>query len=221
MSMKNGFLSFAGICGILGPIVWIITAALAVSNSPSFSISSNWFSDLAGTMGADNPLWARSVADTPTTAMIFNSGIILVGIIGIIFGVGLWKSILTPSGRIGAFAFIISAIGTIGVGVYPEPAGLPHSLAGIMSFGFAAIGMFYIGASAMETNQKTLGYIITILGLITLTALSTYMVILEFHFQTYFRATSQLIALSAAWIFSIIFGVKIFKGPNPILSKST
>jgi hypothetical membrane protein len=46
--MKKGFPFYAGICGILTPIVALSAIFLSVSYSPNFSWTKNWISDLGG-----------------------------------------------------------------------------------------------------------------------------------------------------------------------------
>ena len=225
--MKSGIVSLAGICGVLFAIVFFGQLFTMIGSSPSYSWTANWISDLGGTVGADSelPLFKRPVAETPTTISIYSAGAILSGILMLIFGFGLWKSILNPVGRIGAIAFMIASIAMISDGIFLAPSGLPHMIETIFLYLFAPIALFYIAAATIQSNQKSLGYLVTILGVMSMLQLMSLMWILELEFSMhfaapiYFRNTVQMISMLAIAIFSIIFGVKIYnKAPNPIIS---
>jgi len=224
--MKSGFTAVAGICGVLFFIIFFGQLLLMVALSPGFSWTANWISDLGGTVGADSPipLFKRPVADTPMTASIYVAGGIISGIVMLIFAFGLWKSMLTPASRIGSLAFIIASIAQICDGIFPEPTGLPHMLETLFLYLFAPMAIFYIAAATIQSNQKSLGYLVTILGVLSLLQLTALMWILEVEFSTYFsaaiyfRATVQAISMLAIGLFTIIFGVKMYKkAPNPII----
>lgn len=163
--MKSGLISIAGICGVLFAIIFLGQLLVMVALSPGFSWTANWISDLGGTVGADSevPLIAGPVADTPTTASIYAVGVMVSGIVMLIFAFGLWKSILTPVGRIGALAFMIASIAQICDGIFLEPTGLPHMIETMFLYLFAPMALFYIAAATIQSNQKSLGYLVTIL----------------------------------------------------------
>lgn len=224
--MKSDFTAIAGICGVLFFIIFFGQLLLMAAFSPGFSWTANWISDLGGTVAADSeiPLFKRPVADTPMTASVYVVGGIISGIVMLVFALGLWKSILTPVGRIGSLAFIIASIAQICDGVFPEPTGLSHMLETTFLYLLAPMAIFYIAAAMIQSSQKSIGYLVTILGVISLLQLTSLMWILEVEFSTYFsaaiyfRATVQMISMLAIGIFSIIFGVKMYnKAPNPII----
>jgi hypothetical membrane protein len=74
--MKNLDLKIAGFCGILAPLITILLVLIAVYYSPWFSWSANALSDL----GAEG-----------TTSALFNSSLILCGLLIIPFALGLIK----------------------------------------------------------------------------------------------------------------------------------
>ena len=73
--------------------------------------------------------------------------------------------------------------------------------------------------------NKSLGYLTFLLGIIAFYGLTFLMIPLEFAVSlmigtpTYFRATPEMVQFIVVGIFTIIFGIKMFKGQNPILSK--
>ncbi|MGZ4924377.1 MAG: hypothetical protein ACXV5H_10575 [Halobacteriota archaeon] len=73
----------AGACGILAPIIALSCISLAILYSPGhFSITKNWLSDLGGMSYAQIP---RPSVTSPATIVLFQSGLVLAGILGIIF----------------------------------------------------------------------------------------------------------------------------------------
>lgn len=207
--MKQSFTFFAGICGILTPIVALSSIFLSASYSPNFSWTENWISDLGG-LYVSLPIFPfRPDVSTPTTIAILTNGMMLAGILAFIFAVGLWKSIKIPSGRVGSLMLMMSAIGIFGAGLFPEPTGMPHVIATFLLFISGSIGLLYLSAAVMDSSQKSLGFLVLLLGIIALLFGGILIV---------FRAISELIASFASSIFTIIFGVKMIKqSPKLIL----
>ena len=207
--MKKGFPFFAGICGILTPIVALSSIFLSISYSPNFSWIENWISDLGGRLIIDPMFPYRPDVSTPTTIAILSYGLMFAGILEFIFAVGLWKSIRILSGRVGSFMIIISAIGLFSGGFFPEPTGIPHVIATFLLYVFGSIGVLYFGAASMDSGQKSLGFLLLLLGII---ALIFGGVLIGY------RAIPELITSIALTVFSIIFGVKMIRqSPKPIL----
>jgi hypothetical membrane protein len=132
----------------------------------------------------------------------------LAGILEFIFAVGLWKSIKILSGRVDSFMLIISAIGLFGGGFFPEPTGIPHVIATFLLFIFGSIVLLYFGAAAMDAGQKSLGFLVLLLGIIALFFGSILIG---------YRTIPELIASIASSIFTIIFGFKMMQSPKIIL----
>lgn len=209
-------MKISGLCGVLVPIIGLTTIFLAISFSPSFSWTENWLSDLGGTLvlppNFPERLQApRAPASTATTEIIFNSGIAITGVLAFVFTLGLRKSILSPSGRLGALVAIFVSCSLFGVGVFPEPTGIPHLVSSLAFFMSAPICVFYLGAAVMDSTKEPWGYILFILGVISLISGVTLTVGIS-------RAISEFIISLAVSILSIIFGIKLFRhAPNPII----
>jgi hypothetical membrane protein len=206
--MKQGFPFFAGICGILTPIIALSSIFLSASYSPNFSWTKNWISDLGG-IYVFLPIFPfRPEVSTPTTIAILTNGMMLAGILAFIFAVGLWKSIKILSGRVGSLMLMVSAIGIFGTGLFPEPTGMPHVMATFLFFIFGSIGLLYLSAALMDSGQKSLGFLVLLLGIIALLFGGVLIV---------FRAIPELIASIASSIFTIIFGLKMIKKPPKLI----
>src|SRR3990170_1527124 len=94
----------AGLCGIVGPIISLSFIEIAIIYSPWF----NWFKNALSDLGVHE------------AALIFNSGLIIGGILTTIFGIGLMqifrKQVL---GFIGSFTRGLSSISLCAIGILP------------------------------------------------------------------------------------------------------
>ena len=136
-------LKFALLCGVLSPIISLSFIALAIAYTPQF----NWYT------------WALSDLGVHQAALIFNSGLIIGGILAAIFAVGLVqifrKQVL---GFVGAFTLVLSSISLCAIGVFPESAGQIHSLVSYAFFVLLGISLLLIGAALIrEPSQRYLG----------------------------------------------------------------
>lgn len=83
----------------------------AVLTSPSFGFARNALSDLG---------YSGTAAGTPVTAVLFNGGLILAGVVGLGFAGALW--LRGPlADRIGSLVLGASLLGLAGVGLFPSP----------------------------------------------------------------------------------------------------
>jgi len=150
-SKRPMLLKFALLCGMISPILSLSFITVAIAYTPGF----NWFT------------WALSDLGVHEAALIFNSGLIIGGILATIFAVGLVqifrKQVL---GFVGAFTLVLSSINLCAIGVFPESAGRIHFYVSLAFFTLLAISVFLIGASLIrEPSQRYLG-LFTILTVI-------------------------------------------------------
>jgi hypothetical membrane protein len=71
------WLKISGISGIIAPLIAFTLILLAIAYSPNFSWAENALSDLGVQEGV--------------TAVLFNNGLIITGVLGILFATGLFK----------------------------------------------------------------------------------------------------------------------------------
>ncbi len=115
----------SGLCGVLAPVIGLTCIGMAVLISPWFSWTENYLSDLGGFPG-DRPIWAAH----GTASIIFNIGLIVAGVLGVLFVLGLRKNHLldSPLGNIGIIFYFLDACALIGIGIFPETTGPPPHL---------------------------------------------------------------------------------------------
>jgi hypothetical membrane protein len=154
--------SKAGVAIFVGAVQFSIGLILAEIYYPGYNVSTNYVSDL----GATCPTSGACVINQPTST-IFNSSIVLLGILIIVGGYFLqrafhWKPASTM--------IALAGIGAMGVGLFPETTGIWHSI-------FSLIVFLFAGLSALVTarfQKKPMFYFSIILGLATLVALFLY-----------------------------------------------
>jgi hypothetical membrane protein len=147
---KKKMMMVAWVCGILTSIVVLSSVLIAISQSPWFGWTANALSDL-GVSGA---------------ASIFNSGLIVGGILMMVFAAGL----LVVSGgaleRAGAALLFIGAIALSCIGVFTESAGDIHTYVAVAFFGISAISFFLIGAGSIVAGSKKFGLLTVLAGVL-------------------------------------------------------
>ncbi|QGA55275.1 DUF998 domain-containing protein [Sulfolobus sp. E5-1-F] len=132
----SGYLILVGVSQFL---LFFIISEILYQN---YSVKYNYISDLG----------------VGRTAVIFNTSIIVMGLLVIIASI-LLRANYSP------IIFLVG-IGATLVGIFPENTGLPHLIAALITFLFGGIG-------AIVTSIKR-NYFWTILGLVTLASLILY-----------------------------------------------
>jgi hypothetical membrane protein len=147
--------SRAGAAFFVGSLQFIIATILAEAYYPGYSVSTNPLSDLGG--GASS-----------TSAAIWNSSIIALGLLVILGALFLQKSFrwwpLTAM-------LALAGIGAIGVGVFPEGTGLVHALSELFAFLFGGLA----AVLSYRFQRKPMSYFSLIVGALALIALVLYL----------------------------------------------
>ncbi|MDO8553696.1 MAG: DUF998 domain-containing protein [Candidatus Micrarchaeota archaeon] len=146
--MKFGDNQIAGTLFILGSLQFILCMLIAESIYPGYSVSKNFISDLG----------------VGPTAPLFNSSIILFGI-----------SLLASSFFINrlfkylpvTILLLVTSLGVIGVGIFPENIKLWHFIASFIAFFFGAT----VAIVTYKLEKPPLSYLSVVLGLISLASL--------------------------------------------------
>ena len=154
--------SKAGAALFVGAVEFGIGLVLSEIYYPGYNVSTNYISDL----GATCPTQQTCVIVQPT-ATIYNTSVGLFGVLILFFGYFLWRSYrLKPATAV----IFLTGIGALGVGIFPETAGILHPI-------FSLIAFLFAGLTALVTarlQKKPMLYFSIILGLMTLAALVLY-----------------------------------------------
>lgn len=188
---RNMWLRICGICGIITPIMTLGVMSLAIASYPPFSWTENALSDLGVQEGI--------------TAILFNSGLIIGGILTLIFALGLLLYLQNMLGKIGAFIFISDALALSAIGVFPENIKTAHYYASVAFFVLFPLAMFFVTASFLQMRKKKMG-LFTFLS--ALFATTVWAIQWTIQFGPNVAIPEALSALSAA-TWSIVLGYKM------------
>ena len=193
----------AGACGILTPIVvWSLTA-LAIFYSPGhFDLTQNWLSDLSGMGYASFLSVSRPLVSSPTTEILSRSGFIIGGLLGIAFSIGLFYDDDAPSHRLGAVFAVLGAGAFCALGIFPEPFGLIHLMAGYAVFLLSSVGILLIGGAVIDASHKWLGGFSITLGIIALAGTSMV---------SYGRGVAQAPIIFAIIVWIVIYSIRMLR----------
>ncbi len=190
----NSKLKAAGICGLTAPFVAYACILTAISTWQEFSWTENALSDLGVQAGV--------------TAPIFNLGLIISGLIFIIFATGLFpllsKSII---GKAGAAVFALACVALVCIGIFNENYRPTHYIVSVMLFVLLPISQFILSAAFWLNRQK--GLSVFTLALAFAAAIPW---ILEFtvHYVSGVAIPEFVSGLAgAAW--TIVLGIKMLK----------
>jgi hypothetical membrane protein len=129
---KNAlWLRVSGICGFLAPLIAFAFIFSAIAFYSEFSWVDNALSDLGVVAGV--------------TAVLFNSGLIISGVLCFVFATGLFMFLGERAvGKIGAFIFVLASLALFAIGVFPESIRPVHYFVSVMFFVLLPISMLVI-----------------------------------------------------------------------------
>ena len=121
----------AGALVFVGAAQFMILMIVAEAIYPNYSVSQNYISDLGN----------YQLAPSTPHAIIFNSSIIVMGLLLIIGGLLLWSDDLRS--RLLSIFVVLSGIGAAGVGVFPETSPYHlHTAFSLIVFLFASLASY-------------------------------------------------------------------------------
>jgi len=188
-SKLAALLKTAGLFGVIGPLFSLSFISLAIAYSPWF----NWF------MNALSDLGVREAA------ALFNSGLIIGGVLTTVFAIGLMKILRKQVlGLLGTYTLILSTIHLCAIGVFPESAGRIHFYVSVAFFELLALSLLLIGAALMqESSQRYLG----LFSILTVVVAGVAAGLVPHEGA----AIPETIGALAASVWSVVFGIKLFK----------
>lgn len=146
--VKSRITRITGICGILIPIVVFLCIGIAMSYSPWF----NWTEHALSDLGVEG-----------ISAIFFNSGMIIGGILTFGFSLGM---IRLMENKIGAYTLSISSIALIGIGIFPETIFTIHFIVSATFFVLLAISLLIIGLTIRKKqSENTMSLLAIIFGI--------------------------------------------------------
>jgi hypothetical membrane protein len=187
-------LEVAGACGLIAPFVAYACILVAVGSWAKFSWVNNALSDLGVQSGI--------------TAPLFNSGLVVSGILFIVFATGLFpllgKSVV---GKVGATVFVLACVALVCIGVFNEHFSPTHYIVSVMLFVFMPISLLILTGAFWHKGHKGLSVFTLALALVAVVPW-----ILEFtvHYVSGVAIPELVSGLAgAAW--TMVLGNKMLK----------
>jgi len=129
-----------------GVTQFILLFKIAEFLYPKYSVAYNYISDLG----------------VGPVAYIFNSSIIVLGLLGLVAGYLLFKW-----DKIFSTLLILASLGSAGVGFFPENMGILHSISALITFLFSGLNAIY----SYRVDTRMSKYFWPVLGVISLVSL--------------------------------------------------
>lgn len=150
----------AGVFLFIGGVQFILGLLIAEFLYPGYSASENYISDLGATCRT------TCIIHQPS-AYIFNTSVFLLGVLAFVSSYFIWREF---QNRLISLLLSLSGIGMVGVGLFPETAGIVHSIVSFVAF-------FFGGLSAVATYKLVkapYAYLSVFMGMIGLIALALF-----------------------------------------------
>ncbi len=186
----------SGVCGIASQVTGLISLLTAVSMSPGFSWTENYLSVL-GVKGS--------------AITLFNSGLILTGILSLVFAIGLWKSLLSGRllGLLGMVSLVLGSMTFSAMGMFPRSTGIPHNSASLAFFLFISLAIFLIGIRVTTPSQKLWG----VLSLAAVVLIAAFQLV---PWPWDGGAISQLLSVLPWSLWIIAFSIRLLITPKSV-----
>jgi hypothetical membrane protein len=150
----------AGVLLFIGAVQLVLGMHIAEFLYPGYSVSMNYISDLGATCRT------TCIIHQPS-AFIFNTSVSLLGVLALLSSYFLWREFHY---RLISLLLGLTGIGMVGVGLFPETAGIVHPIVSFIAF-------FFGGLSAIATYKLVkapFAYLSVLMGLISLIALALF-----------------------------------------------
>jgi len=186
--------SIAGASGITSQLIGLAALLATISSSPWFS----W---------TENHLSVLGVEGSATT--LFNSGLILTGVLSLVFAIGLGKSLPSSRllGQLGIVSLVLGSISISATGIFPRTTGLPHNCASLAFFIFITLALFLVGVTEITASQKMWGWF-------SLTACLVITVLQPLPWPWEGGAIPQLLSYLPWSLWTIAFGIRLLVRPK-------
>jgi hypothetical membrane protein len=181
--------------GFLAPIVAFICIFSAIASYNEFSWTNNALSDLGIVPGA--------------TSLIFNFGLFIAGVLGLIFAIAGLRSLFSKSwvGKLGSTVFAATTIALIGIAIFNENYSPTHYLVSVAFFTLGPIALFILTCAFFLNGQSCLAASSVIIGVVA--ALPW---ILEFTlYYVPGVAIPETVSALAISVWAIVLATKILK----------
>lgn len=141
----------AGTLLFLGAVQFLIVLVVAEALYPNYSVSLNYISDLG----------------VGSTALVFNSSVFLLGLL-VVAGAYFIREAFKSNFLF--IALILTGIGAMMVGLFPETAGVMHTIASLITFLFGGLAAIV----SYKVENPPFSYLSVVLGALGLVGLGLF-----------------------------------------------
>lgn len=180
---------FGGICGMLAPIIVYIFTGISILIHPGF----DWSSDALSKLGAVGTSYNN----------IFNFGLMIGGIAGLIFTFAIFRFVETKGGIVGVSLFGAGVVCLILVGVFPQ-GNTPHVYVSLLFFILSLAGMIILGVDQLWDFTEAI-WGIFILSSVILIGISLFIV-----YKDIGTAMLEFLSSIPIVLFLLVFGARLY-----------
>jgi len=189
------FRRVTGACGITSQLVGLAVILVAVSNSPWF----NWTEYDISVLGVEGSMTA-----------LFNWGLILTGLIYLVFAVGLSRNLPSSwAGKSGGVSLILGSLALSAVGVFPRTFNLPHDTSSVAFYGLILLALLLIGVAAIRSSRTLVGWLSITVGVLLI-------VFLLIPWPWSGGAIEQLLSCIPWSLWTVAFGIRMVSSLPPL-----
>lgn len=190
----NALLKLTGVYGVIAPIIAFSFIFIAIASYPQFSWTSNALSDLGVVVGV--------------TAGVFNSGLIICGVMSFTFALGLYL-FMNESwvGRAGVILFALACLALVAIGMFPESVSPTHYWVSVAFFVTLPISLLVFVGGYWRAHQSLMA-IFTLL--VAVFAAAPWVLLFEFHYVSGVAIPEVISGLAGA-LWTVLLGVKMYK----------
>ena len=145
----------AGILIFIASLQFILAMTISEALYPDYSVSENYISDLG------------DYSKAHSVAYIFNSSVFLLGLLILVAAYFIHHLF---DFKVLSFCLILTGIGAMGVGIFPESFGILHTIPSFITFFFGAISAIV----SYKLQKSPLSYLAVVLGLLSLISLALF-----------------------------------------------
>lgn len=149
--MSHDYKKMAGTLLIVASVQFLLLLVVAEALYPDYSVSKNYISDLG----------------VGSTALLFNSSVFLLGLITV---VGAYVAQRAFGFRVFTVLLLLTGIGAMGVGLFPEDVPVFHGVFSLIAFLFGGISVVV----SYKLQNSPLSFFSVILGAMGLAALALF-----------------------------------------------
>jgi hypothetical membrane protein len=194
-SLSTALLRVSGIYGVLAPVLAFTFILMAVWSHPQFSWTANALSDLGVVSGV--------------TAGIFNSGLVVCGVLCLTFAIGLYLLLIeSRMGRVGVIVFALACLSLVAIGTFPESVSPTHYLVSVAFFVLLPISLLVITAGFAANRHAKMALFTLVVAVVAALPWVLYFTV---HYVSGV-AIPETISGLAGGVWTVVLGYKMLRG---------